>query len=84
MKHKIMLAFVALLASINLNAQSGNRLSNVLIVYYSRSGNTQAMAKMIQAATRGDLVAVRLVKDYPSDYGQLVKQYIKNSLAELL
>lgn len=75
MRYKIMLALVALLASINLNAQSGNRQSNVLIVYYSRSGNTQAMAKMIQTATGGDLIAVSLVKDYPSDYGQLVKQY---------
>jgi len=50
-RYKMILALIALFASINLNAQSGNRHSNVLIVYYSRSGNTQAMAKMIQAAT---------------------------------
>lgn len=76
MKYKsIILVLVTFFVAINLNAQQKEKASNVLIVYYSRSGNTQTMAKMIQAETGGDMIAISLVKNYPEDYGQLVKQY---------
>lgn len=76
MKYKsIILVLVTFFVAIILNAQQKEKTSNVLIVYYSRSGNTQTMAKMIQTETGGDMIAISLVKDYSADYGQLVKQY---------
>lgn len=76
MKYKsIILVLVTFFVAINLNAQQKEKASNMLIVYYSRSGNTQTMAKMIQTETGGDMIAISLVKNYPEDYGQLVKQY---------
>jgi flavodoxin len=45
-----------------------------LIVYLSRSHNTEAMAKMIQAETGGDLVALELVQPYPENYRATVEQ----------
>ncbi len=46
--------------------------SAVLIVYYSRTGNTRAVAEMIREATGGDLVELRTVKPYPADYDAVV------------
>lgn len=39
-----------------------------LVVYYSRTGNTEAVAKHIQELTGADLFRVETVKDYPADY----------------
>ncbi len=46
----------------------------VLIVYLSRTHNTQAVANMIQRHTKGDLVSIELVKPYPSNYRKTVEQ----------
>ena len=45
-----------------------------LIVYLSRSHNTEAVAKMIAAETGGDLVAIELEKPYPDNYRATVEQ----------
>lgn len=45
-----------------------------LIVYLSRSHNTEAVAKMIAAETGGDLVAIELEKPYPENYRATVEQ----------
>ena len=45
-----------------------------LIVYLSRSHNTEAVAKMIAAETDGDLVAIELEKPYPDNYRATVEQ----------
>lgn len=39
-----------------------------LVVYYSWSGNTEAVAKKIQAETQADLFEIELQKPYPTDY----------------
>lgn len=39
-----------------------------LIVYFSFTGNTRAVAKEIQKSTGGDLFEVQPVKPYPDDY----------------
>lgn len=41
--------------------------SKVLIVYLSRTKNTQAVAEMIHQYTGGKLVALELEKPYPED-----------------
>lgn len=46
----------------------------VLIVYLSRTGNTKAVAEMIQHQMGGDLVELELQKPYPADYQTTVDQ----------
>src|SRR5918998_1676881 len=48
--------------------------NNVLIVYLSRTGNTEAIAKMIRENTSSDLISLELEKPYPKDYQAIVKQ----------
>ena len=43
-----------------------------LVVYYSLSGNTRAVAKRIAQSLRADLMEIRTVKIYPDDYDVLV------------
>ncbi len=45
-----------------------------LIVYYSHSGNTQAVAEHIQKATGGTLFRIEPEQAYPEDYKALVQQ----------
>ena len=47
---------------------------NILIVYLSRTGNTKAIAQIIQQQVGGKLVALELVKPYPQDYRAIVQQ----------
>lgn len=47
---------------------------NILTVYYSHSGNTRALAKMIQQQVGGDLVEILPVSPYPDDYNTVVNQ----------
>ena len=42
--------------------------SNILIVYFSWSGNTQAMAERIAELTDGTLFRIEPVNPYPTDY----------------
>lgn len=46
----------------------------ILIVYLTRTGNTEAVAKMIQANVGGDLVSLELENPYPKNYQTIVKQ----------
>ena len=46
----------------------------VLIAYFSYSGNTESVAKMIQAKTSGDLFKIETVTPYPQNYDDCVKQ----------
>ncbi len=43
-----------------------------LVVYYSLSGNTRAVARRIARALRADLMELRTVKAYPDDYDVLL------------
>ncbi len=42
--------------------------SRTLIAYFSRTGNTETIAKMIAAETGGTLFRITTVASYPSDY----------------
>lgn len=46
----------------------------VLIVYLSRTGNTQAIAEIIHNEVGGTLVALKLETPYPEDYDRIVAQ----------
>ncbi len=43
-----------------------------LVVYYSFSGNTRAMAKRIARALRADIAEIRTIKTYPDDLDVLL------------
>ncbi|MFU8927975.1 hypothetical protein [Acinetobacter puyangensis] len=45
-----------------------------LIVYLSRTKNTEALAKMVQEQVGGDLVALALQTPYPKNYQAIVRQ----------
>ncbi|RYY46745.1 MAG: flavodoxin [Chitinophagaceae bacterium] len=47
---------------------------NVLIVYLSRTANTQAIAEIIQANVGGKMVAMELLNPYPENYQATVRQ----------
>lgn len=46
--------------------------SNVLVLYFSMSGNTEAVANFIHDEVGGDLIKLETVQAYPSDYDELV------------
>jgi len=54
------------------NPQQGNEIPKILIVYFSHSGNTRTVAKMIQEQTGGDLFEIITEKPYPKDYDAVV------------
>ena len=65
------------------NAQS--MLSKkILIVYLSRTNNTKAIAEIIQKNVGGTLVALKLVKPYPTDYHAVVTQVVRENQAGYL
>jgi len=45
---------------------------NILIAYFSHSGNTRIVAETIQKLTGGDLFAIEPVQSYPQDYNTVV------------
>lgn len=47
---------------------------DVLIAYFSHSGNTRHMAKQIHDQTLGDIFEIRTTKSYPKDYDTVVNQ----------
>ncbi|MCJ7935729.1 MAG: flavodoxin [Chryseobacterium sp.] len=51
----------------------------VLIVYWSRTKNTKAVAEIIHKKVGGDLVALELVTPYPEDYQTTVHQVAKEN-----
>ncbi|WP_027190260.1 flavodoxin [Fundidesulfovibrio putealis] len=46
----------------------------VLVVYYSRSGNTREVASQIHQALGGDIVEIQTVSPYPADYKETTTQ----------
>jgi flavodoxin len=51
--------------------------NKILIVYLSRTGNTKALAEIIQRSVGGELIAIELVHPYPDNYKQTVDQSSK-------
>jgi flavodoxin len=47
---------------------------NVLVAYYSRTGNTRTMAKYIHSMVGGDIVEIQTVDPYPEEYRATTKQ----------
>jgi flavodoxin len=48
--------------------------AQVLIVYYSRSGNTREIAHQIHERVGGNIIELQTVKPYPEEYDAVTKQ----------
>jgi flavodoxin len=60
------------LSSIHATA-TGTGRKKVLIVYYSRSGNTREIASQIHRSVGGDIFEIQVVEPYPEDYEEVKK-----------
>jgi flavodoxin len=86
--HKVLfisfiLAFILIgsLASFSQNwvKTYGRKNEKTLIVYLSRTKNTQALAEMIQQEFGGELLELELEKPYPEDYQAIVAQVAREN-----
>lgn len=48
--------------------------NKTIVIYYTWSGNTETVAKLIQQQTNGDLFQIKPVNPYPTDYNKCVDQ----------
>jgi flavodoxin len=60
----IVLTFIIMAITISAYGQN----NKTLVVYYSRTGNTEAVAKQIQTLTNADIFCLETVKAYPEGY----------------
>lgn len=49
-------------------AQTASKTSRILVVYFSRTGNTRAVAQHIHGLVGGDIIQIRAAHAYPADY----------------
>jgi flavodoxin len=81
MKKLFLIPVVMFLLTFAVCAQSGNKDTvelngnqKVLIVYYTRTGNTKQMADTIQRLTGGDCIELKTVDPYPASYDAILEQ----------
>jgi flavodoxin len=67
MKRMMFLVASAITLSGTVQVQSKGK---TLVAYFSWSGNTREIAKLIQQQTGGDLFEIKTVKPYPTDYNE--------------
>ena len=56
------------------NNTSGTEEKNILVVYFSHSGNTRVIANQIHEKVGGDIFEIVTVNPYPMDYDAVVDQ----------
>lgn len=75
-------AVMALIMSAGaVNAQTIKTGDKVLVAYYSRTGNTRAIADKIQKQLNADIFEIIPAQGYPADYRQTTEQ-AKKEIAE--
>ncbi len=66
---------------------NNTKTGKILVLYFSQSGNTEAVANIIHNEVGGDIVKLETVQTYPSDYNELVdyaqKEQKQNARPEL-
>lgn len=70
---------ILLLVARPVKAQVESDSEDVLIVYLSRTGNTEAVAEMIRDEVGGDMVELELETPYPEDYDAIVAQVAREN-----
>jgi flavodoxin len=74
---KSIIAISSLIISLVMGCAEAQELKTnkkILVVYFSRTGNTQEIARLIHQKVGGELVALELEKPYPTDYKTTVQQ----------
>ena len=62
----------------NANLENNQEIKNtniskkVLVIYYSRSGNTKQIADYIREKTNADVIRLETVRTYPSNYDEML------------
>lgn len=82
----IIIGFITLPKMISKNQEGGETMKNskTLIVYYSRTGNTKAVAELIQEKVGGELVQIETEEKRPTDYQKEVEQNVQEQEREVL
>jgi len=73
LSRRSLLGTLAALAAVQTKVFAAGR-PNVLIAYYSQSGNTRALAMKLQGRTGGGLFEIRRADPYPADLRGLAEQ----------
>ena len=70
MKTRIISLIVIAMTTLGMNVQAQNSSADkkVLVAYFSRSGNTRAIADHIKSLTGGDMFEIQVAKPYPEEY----------------
>lgn len=70
MKTRIISLIVIAMTTLGMNVQAQNSSADkkVLVAYFSRSGNTRAVADHIKNLTGGDMFETQVAKPYPEEY----------------
>jgi flavodoxin len=76
MKTKLILLNVLIMITSCAQSQTptSTKGKKILVVYFSHSGNTRAIAEQIKSSTGADIFEIQPVKDYPKDYKAVVDQ----------
>lgn len=74
-------AMALVISTSKLQAQTISKDDKILIVYYSKSGNTKVIAEQIKSQTGGDIFEIEPLRAYPEDYKQTTEQ-AKKEIAE--
>jgi flavodoxin len=56
------------------SSAAGKGTGNILIVYFSRTGNTREVANQIHQAVGGDIIEIRTLHPYPEEYRATTEQ----------
>ncbi len=59
-------------ASVGASMADTTKGQNILIIYFSHSGNTRTIAEQIHSRIGGDIVELKTVKPYPDNYDTVV------------
>ena len=70
---------ILLLVTNPVNAQVESDSEDILIVYLSRTGNTEVVAEIIRDEVGGDMVELELETPYPEDYDAIVAQVAREN-----
>ena len=73
----------AMAQSVAATTNTSSAKPRLAVVYFSKSGNTESVAKAVQAMTGADIFEVKTVKPYPEAYKpttEVVKEELEKNI----
>jgi Flavodoxins len=90
----LFITFIALVSVVTCSTKENSKVTDsninkingkdILIVYFSHSGNTESIAKLIQKETSSTIFEIKTKIPYPSDYSKLSQQAEKEQKENFL